>query len=317
MTTERAAGTTVGRDDIASARERIRPYVRTTPVVETGAVAFGIDAPLTLKLELLQHTGSFKPRGAFNKMLASDVGDAGVVAASGGNFGLAVAYAAGSLGYRAEIFVPDTSPATKIDRIRELGADVRVIPGYYHEASLAASARQTETGAVAMHPFDQPEVVAGGGTIGMELEEQVPDADTVLVAVGGGGLIAGIASWFRGDVRVIGVEPERCPTLHAAIDAGEPVDVEVGGIAADSLGPRRIGEIAFTAASAWVNRVLLVPDEAILDAQRRLWRDTHLVAEPGGATSLAALISGAYDPLPGERVIVVVCGANTDPASVV
>jgi threonine dehydratase len=308
---------TVDRADIVIARDRIRAHVRTTPIVETGAGAFGLDTPLTLKLELLQHTGSFKPRGAFNKLLASDVPAAGVVAASGGNFGLAVAFAAGSLGHRAEIFVPDTSPASKIDGIRELGAAVRVVPGYYHEASVAALARQVETGALAMHPFDQPEVVAGGGTIGLELSQQVREADTVLVAVGGGGLIAGIASWFRGDVRVVGVEPEGCPTLHAALEAGEPVDVEVGGVAADSLGPRRVGRIAFAAARAWVDRVVLVPDEAIREAQRRLWRDAHVVAEPGGAATLAALVVDAYRSTPGERVVVVVCGANTDPATVV
>lgn len=317
MTTERAIDMTVERADIVAALDRVRGYIRTTPVVETGAGAFGIDTPLTLKLELLQHTGSFKPRGAFNKMLASEVPNSGVVAASGGNFGLAVAYAARSLGHRAEVFVPDTSPAAKIDRIREMGAEVRVIHGYYHEASVAALARQAETGALAMHPFDQPEVVAGGGTIGLELSEQVPDVDTVMVAVGGGGLIAGIASWFRGDVRVVGVEPEGCASMHAALAAGEPVDVEVGGIAADSLGPRRVGGIAFAAARAWVDRVVLVSDEAIDDAQRRLWRDAHVVAEPGGAASLAGLIAGAYRPSPGEKVVVVVCGANTDPATVV
>ena len=168
-----------------------------------------------------------------------------------------------------------------------------------------------------MHPFDQPEVVAGGGTIGLELSEQAPDADTILVAVGGGGLIAGIASWFRGDVRVVGVEPEGCPTLYAALAAGEPVDVEVGGIAADSLGPRRAGRIALAAARGWVDRVVLVPDDAIREAQRRLWRDTHVVAEPGGAASLAACLADAYRPSAGERVVLVVCGANTDPATVV
>ena len=309
--------TTVDRQDIEAARRRIHGHVRSTPVVATGAHAFGLEPPVVLKLELLQHTGSFKTRGAFNKMLASDVPAAGVVAASGGNFGLAVAYAARQLGHRAEIFVPDTSPEAKIEGIRGLGADVQIVPGYYHEASVVAAARQAESGALAMHPYDQPEVVAGAGTVGLELAEQVPDADTVLVAVGGGGLIAGVASWFRGDVRVVGVEPEACPTLHAALEAGQPVDVDVGGFAADSLGPRRVGEIAFAAATAWVERVVLVPDETIREAQRRLWRDAHLVAEPGGAASLAALIAGAYRPAAGERVVVVVCGANTDPASVV
>ena len=309
--------TIVQRGDIQAARRRIAGYVRSTPVLEAGAGSFGLETPLVLKLELVQHTGSFKSRGAFNKMLASDVPSAGVVAASGGNFGLAVAYAARELGHHAEIFVPDTSPAAKIEGIRGLGADVEIVPGYYHEASVVAAARQAESGALAMHPYDQPEVVAGAGTVGLELAEQVADADTVLVAVGGGGLIAGVASWFRGDVRVVGVEPEACPTLHDALRAGAPVDVDVGGLAADSLGPRRVGAIAFAAASAWVERVVLVSDEAIRDAQRRLWHDAHLVAEPGGAASLAGLIAGGYRPAADERVVVVVCGANTDPASVV
>ena len=309
--------TIVERGDIQAARRRIAGHVRSTPVLEAGAGSFGLETPLVLKLELVQHTGSFKSRGAFNKMLASDVPSAGVVAASGGNFGLAVAHAARELGHHAEIFVPDTSPAAKIEGIRGLGADVEIVPGYYHEASVVAAARQAESGALAMHPYDQPEVVAGAGTVGLELAEQVPDADTVLVAVGGGGLIAGVASWFRGDVRVVGVEPEACPTLHDALRAGAPVDVDVGGLAADSLGPRRVGAIAFAAASAWVERVVLVSDEAIRDAQRRLWHDAHLVAEPGGAASLAGLIAGAYQPAADERVVVVVCGANTDPALVV
>lgn len=307
----------VERADIEAARDRIAPHVRVTPVLETGAGAFGLDAPLTLKLEQLQHTGSFKPRGAFSKILASDVPATGVVAASGGNFGLAVAYAARSLGHRAEIFVPDSSPAAKIDRVREQGADVRVIPGYYHEAAVAAHERQAETGALEMHPFDQPEVVAGGGTLGLELAEQVPNVDTILVAIGGGGLIAGIAAWFRSEVRVVGVEPEACPTMHDALAAGERVDVTVGGIAADSLGPRRVGEIAFAIAREFVDQVVLVPDDAIREGQRRLWGDAHVVAEPGGAAALAALLTGAYRPAPGERVVVVVCGANADPSTVV
>lgn len=307
----------VGRGDIEAAADRIAPHVRRTPVVEPGAGAFGVQAPLVLKLELLQHTGSFKTRGAFNKMLASDVPEAGVIAASGGNFGLAVAHAARVLGHRAEIFVPDTSPAAKIDLVREQGADVHVIHGYYDDASTAARIRAAETEALWMHPFDQPEVVAGGGTIGLELSEQVPDVDTVLVAVGGGGLIGGIAAWFRGDVRVVGVEPESCPTMHAALRAGEPADVEVGGIAADSLGARRAGAIAFAVARAFVERVVLVSDDAIREAQRRLWRELHVVAEPGGAASMAALLAGAYRPDRGGRVVILACGANADPATVV
>ena len=214
---------------------------------------------------------------------------------------MAVAYAARSLGHRAEIFIPDTSPATKIDRVREQGADVHVIPGYYQRGfGGGPRARRLESGALWMHPFDQPEVVAGGGTVGMEIVDQVPDADTVLVAIGGGGLIAGIGAWFRGDVRVVGVEPEACPTMHAALEAGEPVDVAVGGVAADSLGPRRVGAIAFDIARAFVDRVVLVTDDSVRDAQRQLWRDVHLVAEPGGAASLAALLSGVYRPEPEE-----------------
>ena len=304
------------RGDILAARDRIRPHVRRTPVLDPGAGAFGVDVPLTLKLELLQHVGSFKPRGAFSKLLASEVPDAGVIAASGGNFGLAVAYAARILGHRAEIFVPSTSPEAKIARVREQGAEVRVIDGYYDDASAAAHERAAETGACWMHPFDQPEVVAGQGTIGIELSEQAPDADTVLVAVGGGGLIGGIAAWYAGDVRVVGVEPVSSRCLDAALEAGQPVDVSVGGIAADSLGTRRAGDIAFAVARAHVDRVLLVEDDAIRDAQRAIWWDLRMVAEPGGAAALAALRTGAYVPEPGERVVVLVCGANADPATV-
>ena len=303
--------------DILAARDRIRRYVRRTPVLEAGPGTFGVHAPLTLKLELLQHMGSFKPRGAFSKMLASEVPGAGAIAASGGNFGLAVAYAARTLGHHAEIFVPSTSPEAKIARVREQGADVRVIDGYYDDASAAAHERAAETGACWMHPFDQPEVVAGQGTIGIELSEQVPDADTVLVAVGGGGLIGGIAAWFAGDVRVVGVEPASSRCLDAALEAGEPVEVPVSGIAADSLGTRRVGEIAFAVAREHVDRVALVEDEAIRDAQRAIWRDLRMVAEPGGAAALAAIRSGAYVPAAGERVVVLICGANADPSTVI
>ncbi|MEO8477519.1 MAG: threonine/serine dehydratase [Actinomycetota bacterium] len=304
------------RSDILAAQDRIQGYVRRTPVIDPGPGSFGVKAPLILKLELLQHMGSFKPRGAFSKMLASEVPPAGVIAASGGNFGLAVAYAAGTLGHRAEIFVPSTSPEAKIARVRDQGADVRVIEGYYDDASAAAHERADETGAFWMHPFDQPEVVAGQGTIGIELAEQVPDADTVLVAVGGGGLIGGIASWFAGGIRVVAVEPASCRCLDAALEAGEPVEVPVGGIAADSLGARRVGDIAFAVARAHVDHVVLVQDEAIGEAQRAIWRELRLVAEPGGAATLAAMMSGAYVPEPGERVVVLLCGANADPASV-
>ena len=307
---------TPSRGDIEAARDRIAPHVRVTPVLEAGHGSFHPDADLVFKLELLQHTGSFKPRGAFSKMLIADVPEQGVIAASGGNFGLAVAYAARVLGHRAQIFVPSTSPAAKIDRVRAQGADVQVVQGYYDEASAAARARADESGACWMHPFDQPEVVAGQGTIGMEIAQQVPDADTVLVAVGGGGLIAGIASWFRGNVRVIGVEPQNASCMHAALEAGRPVDTEVGGVAADSLGPRRVGDIAFQVAQRYVDRVVLVTDEAIRRAQLDIWQQMQLIAEPGGAAVLAAVTIGSYRPSPGERVVLLLCGANADPASI-
>jgi threonine dehydratase len=306
----------VSRGHVVLARERILDRVRRTPVLEPGRGAFGLAHPVVLKLEQLQHTGSFKPRGAFNVMLSAAVPEAGVIAASGGNFGLAVAYAARELGHPAEVFVPETSPPIKAERIRQQGADVRIIPGYYADALEACERRATETGALFMHAYDQPEVVAGQGTIGAELSEQVPDADAVLVAVGGGGLIGGIAAWFASDVRVIGVEPDLCPTLTDGLAVGEPVDAPVGGIAADSLGPKRAGSIAVEIAKRHVDRVVLVSDDAIADAQRRLWHDVRVVAEPGGAAALAALTSGAYRPGPDERVVVLVCGANTDPASI-
>lgn len=306
------------RGDIEAAQARIAGHVRRTPVLEMVSGSLGAEMPLILKLELLQVTGSFKPRGAFNRMLTADVGSAGVVAASGGNFGLAVGHAAHALGHRAEIFVPSTSPAAKIDKVRATGAEVRVIDGYYDDAAAAAATRRDESDAVWMHPFDQSEVVAGQGTIGAELSEQVADADTLLVAVGGGGLIAGIASWFAGtDVGVIGVEPATSRCLHAALADGGPVDVPVSGRAADSLGARRIGDIAFGVASAgYIDDVLLVTDEAILDAQRALWRELRMFAEPGGAAALAAVRSGVYVPATAERVVMLVCGANGDATDV-
>src|SRR5918996_1145561 len=297
---------TVGADDVRAAAERIAGRIRRTPVVELGVIH---GASVVAKLELLQHTGSFKPRGAFNKLLSSEVSSAGVIAASGGNFGLAVAYAARETGVRAEIFIPATSPEAKIARVRAQGADVTVVGGYYAEA-------QAATGALLMHPFDQPEVIAGQGTIGVELDEQAPDLDTVLVAIGGGGLIAGIASWFERRVRVVGVEPERSQAMTAALAAGEPVTVEVGGVAADSLGAARVGEHTFPIVQNAVERIVHVGDDAIREAQRALWDDVHMIAEPGGAAAFAALRSGAYEPSPGERICVLVCGANCDPASV-
>lgn len=308
--------TIIGREDVLAAHDRIRDHVRRTPVVTLEPRAFGMPCRLTLKLELMQHTGSFKPRGAFNKILCSDVPNAGVIAASGGNFGLAVAYAARALGHRAEIFVPSSSPAIKADRIRKLGATVTVEDGYYDEALEASRGRAEETGALVMHAFDQPEIVAGQGTIALELAEQVPDADTVLVAIGGGGLIGGVAGWYEGGTRVIGVEPETSTCMASALEAGRPVDVTYSGYASDSLGCRRAGEIAFQVASRFVERIVLVSDDAIRSAQRQLWDSARVFAEPGGATALAAVLSGAYIPDPEERVVAIVCGANGDLAAI-
>jgi threonine dehydratase len=306
-------GVTVGVQEVRAAAGAIAGRVRRTPVLELGEMH---GASIVAKLELLQHTGSFKPRGAFNKLLSSDVPLAGVIAASGGNFGSAVAFAAREVGVPAEIFIPSTSPEAKVARVRGYGAAVQIIEGYYAEAQAALAERQVETEALMMHPFDQPEVIAGQGTIGIELDEQVPDLDTVLVAIGGGGLIAGIAAWFERRVRVVGVEPVGCATMTAALEAGEPVVGAVGGIAADSLGSARVGDHVFPIVRDQVDRVVLVEDDSIRESQRELWEDAHIIAEPGGAAALAALRSGAYRPKNDERVCVLVSGGNCDPATV-
>ena len=303
-------------DDIRAAYTRIREHIRRTPVMAAEPDAFGTPAPLSLKLELFQHTGSFKPRGAFNTLLSEPAPAAGVVAASGGNHGAAVAYAARRLGLKARIFVPEISSPVKIARIREAGAEVVVEGARYADALALSEAYRTETGAFAVHAYDAPATIAGQGTVGLEWEEQAEaPLDTVLVAVGGGGLIAGIAAWFAGRVRVVGVEPEGAPTLHAALGAGEPVDVAVESIAADSLGARRTGPHVLEIARRHVDGVVLVPDAAIQEAQHRLWARLRIAAEPGGAAALAALLAGAYRPGVRERVGVLVCGSNVDLAS--
>ena len=292
--------------------ELIRPHIRRTPVLDVEASDFGL-APgrLSLKLELVQHTGSFKARGAFTNLLTRKVPAAGVVAASGGNHGAAVAFAAMRLGMPATIFVPTVSSPAKIGRIRGYGAQL-VITGDRYDDALAASAKwAAESGALPIHAYDQIETLLGQATTGLEFEEQAPGLDTLLVAVGGGGLIGGIAAWYAGRVRIIGVEPEACPTLSRALEAGRPVDAPAGGIAADSLAPRQVGELMFPLAQAYISRVALVPDEAILAAQKALWETVRVLAEPGGAAAFAALLSGAYRPVPGERVGVLVCGGNT------
>ena len=303
--------------DIEAAHHRIAPYIRATPVIALEPGALGVPTALLLKLESLQHTGSFKPRGAFNRLLTADVpATAGVIAASGGNHGIAVAYAAQQLGVPAEIFVPTISAAVKIDRIRAYGAQVTITGEAYAEAFAASQKRAQETGALVVHAYDQPEVLAGQGTLGREWESQVTRIDTLLIAVGGGGLIGGIAAWFAGRVAIIGVEPEGSSAFASALHAGELVDVSVNSIAADSLGARRVGVLMFALTRQYRVNCLLVSDAAIQEAQRRLWQELRIVAEPGGATALAALTSGAYEPAPGERVGVLICGGNTEPSAV-
>ena len=302
----------IGRDGIAEVEPLIRPYIRRTPVVETEAADFGLSgSPIAFKLELFQHAGSFKSRGAFANLLRRRVPKAGVVAASGGNHGAAVASAAKRLGVPAKIFVPRVSSPAKIERIRETGADLTIVGDRYAEALAASERWASESGALAIHAFDQPETILGQGTLALELSAQTPELDTVLVGVGGGGLIAGIAAWYQGQVRVVGVEPEAAPTLTRAFEAGRPIDAPTGSIAADSLAPARVGELVFPIARRWVERVVLVSDDDIRRAQLALWKILRVVAEPGGAAAFAALLSRRYEPKAGERVGIVVSGGNT------
>jgi threonine dehydratase len=294
---------TVDRARIADTEELIRQHVRRTPVIEAEG--------LTLKLELLQHSGSFKARGAFANLLTRDVPAAGVVAASGGNHGAAVAYAAQKLGKPARIYVPTVSSPAKIERIRSYGAHLEVTGDRYADALAASVKWAAESGAMQIHAFDQEAALLGQGTVGLELEAQAPQLDTLLVAVGGGGLIGGIAAWYEKRIKLIGVEPRLAPTLTRALEAGKPVDAEAGGIAADSLAPKRVGELMFPLAQKYVERVVLVEDDAIRAAQRALWESLRIASEPGGAAAYAAVLTGQYKPGPNERVGVLVCGGNT------
>ena len=297
---------------IARTEALIRPHIRRTPVLEIDAADFGLaPRPLCLKLELFQHSGSFKVRGAFANLLLRKVPAVGVVAASGGNHGVAVAYAAMRLGVKAKIFLPSVSSPAKMASIRDCGADLTIAGERYADALAASEAWLAQSGAMPVHAFDQDETMLGQGTLAMELEQQAPALDTLLVAVGGGGLIGGIAAWYRGRIRVVGVEPVAAPTLTKALAAGRPVDAEAGGIAADSLAPRRVGERGFPIVKAHVAAVVLVTDEAIVQAQKALWQAARIVAEPGGVAALAALLSGAYRPAAGERVGIVICGGNS------
>ena len=292
--------------------KRIAPYVRRTPTIDVDGADLGLPGiRLVLKLEFLQRAGSFKTRGAFTHMLTHQASAAGVVAASGGNHGAAVAFAAKQLGIPATIFVPTVASKAKIEQIRSYGAKLEITGERYADALAASEEFVQRTGAVPIHAYDQVETLLGQASVGVEFEQAAPDLDALFVAVGGGGLIGGIASWYRGRIPLIGVEPELAPTLTNALAAGEPVDSPAGGIAADSLAPRRVGRLMFPIAQRFVSQTVLVTDEAIKDAQRTLWRTLRIVCEPGGATGLAALLSGAWKPDRHRTIGILLCGANT------
>ncbi len=297
---------------IAQASARISSHIRKTPTITLSEGALDINGQLTLKLELMQHAGSFKSRGAFNRILCGTVPPAGVIAASGGNHGAAVAYAARQLNHTAEIFVPTLSSAAKVERIRGYGAKVVVDGCDYFESLAKSDTRAQETGALVVHAFDQWEVIAGQGTVGLEFERQLPELDTVLVSVGGGGLIGGIAAWYQGRCQVVSVEPEKAPTLHDSLAAGRRTMVEVGGIAADALGAREVGEMMFAIAQQYLTHTVLVDEASIVQAQKLLWDELRVIAEPAGAVPIAALISKRYVPAPKEKVGVLICGGNMD-----
>ena len=305
----------ISRTDVEAAWSLIRPHVRRTPVIELAAGGLGVAASLALKLESLQVSGTFKGRGAFHKLLASTVPPAGVIAASGGNHGAAVAYAARALGHKAEIFVPTISSPAKVARLKSYGAVVHQVGAVYAEARAASEKRAAETGALTVPAYEDPVVFAGAGSVALEFAEQAK-FDTLLVAVGGGGLIAGCASAIGAATKIIAVETEGTPTLYEARRAGRPVEVKISGIAADALGASRIGTPNFEVAQRLVRDAVLVSDEAVRAAQRALWDDLRVIAEPAGATGLAALMAGVYRPAPGERVATLVCGANTEPGTV-
>jgi threonine dehydratase len=302
----------ITRERIAAAHQLIRAHIRRTPILEVSGADFGLDSiPVIFKLESLQHSGSFKARGAFTNLLSRNIPPAGVVAASGGNHGAAIAFAAMKLGVPARIFVPTVCSSEKIARTRSYGAELVITGERYADALTASEAWAAESGALQIHAYDQVETLLGQGTVGLELEEQFPNLDTLLVAVGGGGLIGGVASWYAGRVKIVGIEPQAAPTLSYALQAGRPVDSPAGGIAADSLAPKQVGQLMFPIAQRHVQSVILVSDAAILEAQEALWKTLRVVAEPGGAAAFAALLTRQHQPKPGERVGVLVCGGNT------
>jgi len=309
--------TDLSRERIQATERVIRPYIRRTPVLEVDGSELGLEPfKIVFKLELFQHAGSFKARGAFTNMLTRNVPTAGVVAASGGNHGAAVAFAAMKLGKPATIFVPSVASPAKLDRIRGYGAELIIAGDRYAESLEASEAWTKESGALPIHAYEGDETLLGQGTLGLELEEQEPEIDSLLVAVGGGGLIGGVAAWYQNRVKVVSVEPTEAPTLQLALKAGRPVDSPAGGIAADSLAPRQVGQQMFPIAQKFVQSSLLVEDSEILDAQKKLWEATRIIAEPGGATAFAGLLSGRYKPERGERVGVIVCGGNTEKVAI-
>jgi threonine dehydratase len=304
--------TVISAGEIRAAYAAIAPHIRRTPIIEVDGSDFGIAAArLVLKLESLQHAGSFKARGAFTSLLTREIPRAGVVAASGGNHGAAVAFAAMKLKVPARIFVPSIASPAKIKQITDYGAELVITGERYADALAASEAWVAQSGALPIHAFDQRETMLGQGTVGLEFEEQAEQITTLIVAVGGGGLIAGLAAWYDGRIKIVAVEPTQAPTLTRALEAGRPVDAEAGGIAAESLAPRRVGELVFPVIQRHINETVLVSDDAILDAQRQLWKSLRVVAEPGGAAALAALTSRQYVPAPQERVGVLICGGNT------
>jgi threonine dehydratase len=306
------ATTLISRERIKATEALIRPFVRRTPLVQADMADFGFPpGPLAFKLEFLQHSGSFKARGAFANLLLRQPPPAGVIAASGGNHGVAVAHAAHRLGVPATIFVPEVASPAKQERIKGYGANLVIAGSRYADALTASETHIERTGAMPVHAYDQTETLLGQGSVGMELEQDAPGIDTLLVAVGGGGLIGGIAAWYGRKIRLVAVEPEAAPTLHTALAAGRPVDAPAGGISADSLAPKRVGELMFPIARDNVADVVLVTDDAIRQAQEALWSSLRVVTEPGGAAAFAALLSGRYKPQAGERVAVLLCGANT------
>ena len=303
----------LSRERIQATERVIRPHIRRTPILEVEGAEFGLDSiKIVFKLELFQHSGSFKARGAFTNMLTREVPAAGVVAASGGNHGAAVAYAAMKLGKPATIFVPSVASPAKLNRIRRYGAELVIVGDRYAESLEASEEWRAKSGALPIHAYEAIETLLGQGTLGMELEEQAPNLDSLLVAVGGGGLIGGVAAWYQDRVKMVAVEPTAAPTLDYALRAGQPVDAPAGGIAADSLAPRQVGKLMFPIAQSYVREVVLVSDDEIVEAQKSLWETVRVAAEPGGAAAFAALLSGRYKTQPGECVGVIVCGGNTD-----